>query len=156
MRQDYWSLPDLWHTPPRLYAEELHYMPSSVQFEESSKSGTSQVLLFADNQSCLPFPWSQKDNLGLLFHLHKSQQWLELLLLKYFNCFGLHILVWHQPSSVISISPWYSVWEGSTLRKGRMTFPIINVVLTSSPTPLTERRKKKIHVYFLFQTNGPT
>lgn len=47
----------------------------------------------------------------------------------------------HRPSSMTSISPWYSDWEGSTLRKGRMTFPVITVASISSPRAFTASGK---------------
>lgn len=59
------------------------------------------------------------------------------------------IKTWHQPSSVTSISPWYSVWEGSTLRKGRITFPIITVAPTSSPMPFTKKWKTMDFTHFI-------
>lgn len=60
-----WSLPGLWRTPPWLCAEGPHYRPFSVQFGVLCKAGTLQALLSADNQPCLPYPWFQRDNLGL-------------------------------------------------------------------------------------------
>lgn len=50
----------------------------------------------------------------------------------------------HRPSSMTSISPWYSVWEGSTLRKGRMTFPRFTVASISSPSGFTTRGKELV------------
>lgn len=59
----------------------------------------------------------------------------------------------HQPSSMTSISPWYSVWEGSTLRKGRVTFPVITVASISSPRAFTSIGKEWSYYFLNYKVN---
>lgn len=136
------SAPDLWRTRPRLCVEAPPYTPSSAQCEVPCTPGTSQVLLSEDSRPCWPYSWFQRVFSGLYFHLKRNPN-VETVDLQP-SAVEIHLLIrWkHPPSSMTSISPWYSVWEGSTLRRGRMTFPVITVASISSPRAFTAGGKE--------------
>lgn len=143
------SLPDLWHTPPGLCAEEQCCRPSFVLSGPLYTTETSPSHPFADSHLYWPYQQCRMDNSDPYWSLVK---WLsrEQLLKWFWTLFTQNsrytkylkdVRRCHSPSSVISIRPWYSVWEGSTLRKGRITFPRNTVLLTSSPTPFTDKHR---------------
>lgn len=141
------SVPDLWRTRPRLCVEAPQYTPSSAQSALMCKPGTSQVLLSEDSLPCSPYSWFQRVFSGLYFLLKQKTKGRTIDLLASAVNNILPSALRHRPSSMTSISPWYSVWEGSTLRKGRMTFPVITVASISSPSAFTASGKELIFLY---------
>lgn len=75
---------------------------------------------------------------------NKEGRVVDILFGRAVNVNILPLIFKHKPSSTTSISPWYSDWEGSTLRKGRITFPVITVASISSPRAFTSSRKSRV------------